>query len=377
MRYKDVQCVCCGNKFTDSDDVAVCPECGSPHHKSCYNENGRCFNSEKHKDGFVWEFPEELKPKITIKKRHQGPEVLDYKFKNGESAVICPYCKTPNYGNDALCIKCRKPLMTEEESKKSAKNFKDDDERVSYYNRFGGLKPDILIEGVPAEDISEYIKFNSGSYVRKFVGMERFGRKFSVSVAAFFFGPVWFLYRKMYKYGLLYLLILLLLAGIEGFCTYTPYYLTTAEGMSSYISETFIELSDSLKDGEFSAEDKEKLSKRLEDFRNMEFTEEVNEYTASDEIRYYVANIASLTSYVLRFVAAFFGDMLYKKKVIGDIKSMRRKTDNSGVYHKLISKKGGISVIGLLLALIGTYAIKLLSSLPFTITAISDFFLTK
>lgn len=377
MRYKDVQCVCCGNKFTDSDDVAVCPECGSPHHKSCYNENGRCFNSEKHKDGFVWEFPEELKPKITLKKRHQGPEVLDYKFKNGESAVICPHCKTPNYGNDALCIKCRKPLMTEEESKKSAKNFKDDDERVSYYNRFGGLKPDILIEGVPAEDISEYIKFNSGSYVRKFVGMERFGRKFSVSVAAFFFGPVWFLFRKMYKYGLLYLLILLLLAGIEGFCTYTPYYLATAEGMSSYISETVIEFSDSLKDGEFSAEDEEKLSKRLEDFRNMEFTEGVNENTASDEIRYYVANIASLASYALRFVAAFFGDMLYKKKVIGDIKSMRRKTDNSGAYHKLIRKKGGISVIGLLLALLGTYAIKLLSSLPFTITAISDFFLTK
>ena len=377
MRYKDVQCVCCGNKFTDSDNVAVCPECGSPHHKSCYNETGRCFNNEKHKDGFVWEFPEELKPKITVKKRHQEPQVLEYKFKNGESAVICPHCKTPNYGNDALCIKCRKPLIAEDEKKDNKKSFRNDEERISYYNRFGGLKPDILIEGVPAEDISAYIRFNSGRYIRKFIGMERFGRKFAVSVAAFIFGPVWFLYRKLYKYGLLYLLILLVLAGIQGYCTFTPYYLNTAEGMSSYISETVIELFDSLNDGEFSAEDEEKLNKRLEDFRNMEFTEEVNEYTASDEIKYSVANIASLASYALRFVAAFFGDMLYKKKVIGDIKSIRRKTDNSGAYHKLIRKKGGISVIGLLLALLGTYAIKLLSSLPFTITAISDFFLTK
>ena len=377
MRYTDVQCVCCKNKFTASDDVAVCPECGSPHHKSCYNETGRCFNDEKHKDGFVWEFPEELKPKITLKKRHQGPEELGYKFKNGESAVICPHCKTPNYGNDALCAKCRKPLTKEDEKEGSKKSFKNDDERISYYNRFGGLKPDILIEGVPAEDISEYIRFNSGSYVRKFVGMERFGRKFSVSVAAFVFGPVWFLYRKMYKYGLLYLLILLVLAGIQGFCTYTPYYLTTAEGMSSYIGETFIELADSLKDGEFSAEDEEKLSKRLEGFRDMEFAEEINEYTAADEIKNSVANIAAIASYALRFVAAFFGDMLYKKKVLGDIKAIRKRTNNNGAYHKLIRKKGGISVIGIILALLGTYAINLLESLPFTVTAISEFFLTK
>ncbi len=377
MRYKDVQCVCCGNKFTDSDDVAVCPECGSPHHKSCYNETGRCFNDEKHKDGFVWEFPEELKPKVTLKKRHQGPEELGYKFKNGESAVICPHCKAPNYGNDALCVKCRKPLIAEEEKKNAQGKFRNDDERISYYNRFGGLKPDILIEGVPAEDISEYIRFNSGSYIRKFVGMERFGRKFSVSIAAFFLGPVWFLYRKMYKYGLIYLLILLLLAGIQGFCTYTPYYMNSAQSTVGFVNDTVSEFFDLISDGEFSEDDSKIIDKRLEEFRNMEPSGEIKEYTAADEIKSSVANIASMGSYALRFVAAFFGDMLYKKKVMGDIKAARRKTDSSGAYHKLIRKKGGISVVGIILALLGTYAIELLGSLPFTVTAISEFFLTK
>ena len=40
--YKGYKCAACGNVFDENDDVVVCPECGAPHHRSCYLEKGQC-----------------------------------------------------------------------------------------------------------------------------------------------------------------------------------------------------------------------------------------------------------------------------------------------------------------------------------------------
>lgn len=48
MDFKNYFCPVCNNKFTDDDDVVVCPECGTPHHRDCYFSNGGCFNADKH-----------------------------------------------------------------------------------------------------------------------------------------------------------------------------------------------------------------------------------------------------------------------------------------------------------------------------------------
>ena len=33
MKYTGIPCAACGKKFTAEDDVVVCPECGTPHHR--------------------------------------------------------------------------------------------------------------------------------------------------------------------------------------------------------------------------------------------------------------------------------------------------------------------------------------------------------
>ena len=53
-RFKDKLCPICRVPFNDSDDVVVCPECGTPHHRACYLEVGRCGVEESHASGFVW-----------------------------------------------------------------------------------------------------------------------------------------------------------------------------------------------------------------------------------------------------------------------------------------------------------------------------------
>ena len=61
-RFTDKLCPVCREKFKDNDDVVVCPECGTPHHRACYNDAGGCGVNGYHAEGFVWsgKLPDEL-----------------------------------------------------------------------------------------------------------------------------------------------------------------------------------------------------------------------------------------------------------------------------------------------------------------------------
>ncbi|MDR0222067.1 MAG: hypothetical protein LBI38_00815 [Oscillospiraceae bacterium] len=55
MKFKGEQCPVCSKRFSDSDDVVVCPECGTPHHRSCHRERNECANASRHGEGgFEW-----------------------------------------------------------------------------------------------------------------------------------------------------------------------------------------------------------------------------------------------------------------------------------------------------------------------------------
>ena len=56
-KYVNVPCAKCGKPFTEDDDVVVCPDCGAPHHRSCYLELGHCARQDQHTDGSTWQAP--------------------------------------------------------------------------------------------------------------------------------------------------------------------------------------------------------------------------------------------------------------------------------------------------------------------------------
>lgn len=63
MNYKGVSCPVCGQEFKEGDDIVVCPECGAPHHRSCYKQLGHCaLQQELHEKGLEWKNPNEKKP---------------------------------------------------------------------------------------------------------------------------------------------------------------------------------------------------------------------------------------------------------------------------------------------------------------------------
>jgi|GEM_PF-454458 len=53
-RFFNKLCPVCRQHFNESDDVVVCPECGTPHHRACYNNLGTCGVESAHAEGFEW-----------------------------------------------------------------------------------------------------------------------------------------------------------------------------------------------------------------------------------------------------------------------------------------------------------------------------------
>lgn len=355
MKFNGIKCEHCKNVFSENDDVVVCPQCGSPHHRECWIEKGECTNAHLHGEGFSWVFPEEMKPKeekINIFKKSATP--TDYQFKNGENAVICPHCNALNYGNDALCMKCRKPLNGE--TRKSSDNerperYLDEENMYDYYERFGGLRPDIMIEGIPALEYADYIgEKKSGRFIRKFANMERFERKFSVSIPALLFGPVWFLYRKMLKEGIIYLLAILLLTGIQTYCSIT-------ESVKEFYTETGALLSE-FTNGEISMEEFEERLKIIEEKQQTASSE------GSGRVKYVISEIANATSLLINLAMAFLADYLYKKKIQADIMKIRQECNDMQTYRMTLRKRGGVSVGGMIIGIVCVGLIYFISMLP-------------
>lgn len=55
FRFENKTCPVCRKKLHEGDDIAVCPVCGTPHHRSCYLEKNECGVNGFHAQGFVWE----------------------------------------------------------------------------------------------------------------------------------------------------------------------------------------------------------------------------------------------------------------------------------------------------------------------------------
>lgn len=46
--FKNEKCAACGMKFFDDENIVVCPECGTPYHRECWERIGTCVHSAEH-----------------------------------------------------------------------------------------------------------------------------------------------------------------------------------------------------------------------------------------------------------------------------------------------------------------------------------------
>lgn len=178
MDYKKYICPVCNEKFNEDDDIVVCPECGTPHHRSCYFRNGKCFNDDKH--GIQEDISESFKNK-------------DYEEEKKPAVPLKVTIVDNETGED-------KPLRSlfDKVQTDPAQTF--------------------LIEGKPSVYYEIAVKKNQKFYIPRFMAMSETNAKPAMwNVCAFFVPLAWSLYRKLYKISALILAFYMLIVGVTGY----------------------------------------------------------------------------------------------------------------------------------------------------------------
>lgn len=187
MDYKGLICPVCNNRFENSDNIVVCPECGTPHHRECYFENGKCANENLHITGFEFN-------KTTVK---------DDAGNNEETETV----KEEIFFSDK---------DTQEEFEKF-QNMREEEQ-----NTYRGIADDInnksseqfFIDGKKASYYEAAIGKNQKYYIPRFLVIDRTGKKAVVNFFAFLFPFAWSLYRKLYKISAAVLAFYILVFGV-------------------------------------------------------------------------------------------------------------------------------------------------------------------
>lgn len=194
-RFENKLCPICRARFTDKADVVVCPICGTPHHRVCYEIRGKCGLENLHESGFVWNgrLPDEPEP---VYSQPQNP------YENTQTA------QNLTSGQNTADIDPMSAM------------FGDADDGFN-----GFLKkltdPALGEDGVSMKELTTYAATSAFHYGRAFdifrsnIGGKK--RKVFFNLASGFLAPAFQFYRKMDVFGVVAMLILMVPFTIAAF----------------------------------------------------------------------------------------------------------------------------------------------------------------
>ena len=181
LLYKDEKCPVCERVFQEGDDIVTCPKCGTPHHRECYASIGKCANSDLHSSGFVYKRREQPEASSASQEIKKAPSLQD----------IAPSA----LGN-----------LLNNQGEESESNQEDIEEKaINAISDANKLKPGTAfifdknekVDGAPLSDVITAI----GANFYKFIGKFRKNKTVNWNWSAFFFGPYYLFFRKMYGMG--------------------------------------------------------------------------------------------------------------------------------------------------------------------------------
>lgn len=297
--YKKYKCPVCNKQFKDGDDIVVCPECGTPHHRECYKLTEHCVNQGLHKSGYS--FIDSEKEKLKVEEQKETAKSFEDEY-SGD------YYYSPD---DDFVAQAKKEVQEKKQASTDSDNtdggfFSIPTIQVdeSFYKMRG------TIDGLSVSDIAATVRTNVSRFIQIFKKQSKTKKKAGWNWAAFFFGSFYLLFRKMYKQGVAFFCLAMtsIIAGEAFILKFAPKYVSAVQNfVTQYASNP----------SGISTADAQKL------------------LTTSDAINAQkIVYIILAVMLLLRIIEAIFADYFYKGTVASIIKKVTQQLDEGASFSQ-------------------------------------------
>lgn len=311
MDYKGHVCPVCNKAFEQGDDVVVCPICGTPHHRDCYEELGHCVNLNRHRENYDYRRECEV--------NSVEPE-----------EITCAFCGAKNPKESKFCNSCGRTLGINNANTNSQNPEKTDNPQGGFGGAFfmdplGGVKADEdLGQNVKASEAAKFVKTSTPYFIPQFKQLKERG-KTRFSFVGFIFGGGWLLYRKMNTLGIIISLFMALL--LLGDLFTAVYYGEAIKAIDVAYNEMTNEMLRNYTMNFYGA---------LGDF----FKSLTSEQIAICIFR----TCISILNILIRVICGIFGNRWYYKHTIKNISKIKSNSTSQQEVDTKLNTKGGVNV---------------------------------
>lgn len=303
MKYVNQKCTHCNKLFEKDDDVVVCPVCGTPQHRECYEENNQCINHDKHCEGYVWS---------AESASNSGEANSNSNNSYSPDGIVCGNCGTKNSSDSIFCKHCSAPLRVSYMGGNNSNQSNPDFQGMPFTAMpFKINEDEEIAPNVKLGEAQKYVKNNSLIFSLIFKRIHDYDRS-RFNIAAFFFSGGWFLYRKQYLLGT----ILTVLFGL----------LTIGYNILNPLSYKILEANNLIVEGEI-------------------LTDKLFSILSNEQINVICfTGIVYIVRLILMVISGFIANRCYYKHVVKKVKLAKSKFSSEDEVKKHLSETGGVNM---------------------------------